>query len=82
MGIKILINTIEVDIIAKTTSCEPFIEALKLDDPDSIFLWIFSNMTIESSITSPVHNTSASKVIRFNENPNKFKGDSLNNLNY
>ena len=38
MGIKILINTIEVDIIAKTTSCEPFIEALIFDDPDSIFL--------------------------------------------
>jgi hypothetical protein len=70
---KILTSTIEVEIIAKKTSFAPLIAALSFVSPDSIFLCIFSNITIESSITSPVHKTSASKVIRLIEKPKKFK---------
>ena len=42
MGIKMLIRTTDVDMIAKITSLEPDNAASNLDDPDSIFLWIFS----------------------------------------
>ena len=38
IGIKILIKTIEVEIIAKITSFEPEIAASNFDDHDSIFL--------------------------------------------
>ena len=38
IGIKILIKTIDVEIIANITSFEPDIAASILDDPDSIFL--------------------------------------------
>ena len=73
IGMKILIKTIDVEIIANITSFEPDMAACNFDDPDSIFLWIFSNITIESSITNPVHKTRANKVIRFIVYPNIFK---------
>ena len=73
MGIKMLIRTTDVDMIAKITSLEPDNAASNLDDPDSIFLWIFSNITMESSITNPVHKTNASNVIRLIVNPKIFK---------
>tara|TARA_B100001939_G_scaffold59287_2_gene48442 strand:+ start:2629 stop:2889 length:261 start_codon:yes stop_codon:yes gene_type:complete len=38
MGIKMLIRTTDVDMIAKITSLEPDNAASNLDDPDSIFL--------------------------------------------
>ena len=68
-----LIRTTDVDMIAKITSLEPDNAASNLDDPDSIFLWIFSNITMESSITNPVHKTNASNVIRLIVNPKIFK---------
>ena len=60
-------------MIAKKTSFAPFIAAFNFVSPASIFLYIFSNITIESSITSPVHKTSANNVIRLIEKPKKFK---------
>ena len=38
MGIKMLIRTTDVDMIAKITSLEPDNAASNLEDPDSIFL--------------------------------------------
>ena len=73
MGIKMLIKTTDVDNIANNTSFDPFIDAWNLDSPSSIFLWIFSSITIESSITNPVHKTSANSVIKFKEKPKKFR---------
>ena len=70
----------DVDIIAKKTSFDPKIAAFTLGIPDSIFLWIFSSMTIESSITNPVHKTNANKVIRFSENPKKFKNIKVDKI--
>ena len=60
-------------MIANITSFDPESLHSSLEDPDSIFLYIFSNITIESSITNPVHKTNANKVIRLIVNPNKFK---------
>ena len=73
IGIKILIKTTDVDNIANNTSFEPLIDAWNLDSPSSTFLWIFSSITIESSITNPVHRTSANNVIRFKEKPRKLR---------
>ena len=80
IGTKILIKTIEVEIIANTTSFDPAKDASNFDDPDSIFLWIFSNITIESSITNPVQRTSASNVIRFIVNPKKLRKMKVDNI--
>ena len=73
IGIKILIKTTEVDNIANNTSFEPLIDAWNLDSPSSTFLWIFSSITIESSITNPVHRTNANNVIKFREKPKKLR---------
>ena len=67
---KILINTNDVEIIANIT--DPSIAALSFDDQFYFFMNIFQHL-IESSITKPVHNTSASNVIRLSENPKIFK---------